>query len=59
MLLGVAGNCELQLMNLLPGSVFDMVLNYSVRRSPRGGQVVLLDGKGQVYRWLSRKQQQQ
>ncbi|CDJ43179.1 strictosidine synthase domain-containing protein, putative [Eimeria tenella] len=42
-------------MRLLPSSFFDMLIKVGASRSKRGGQVILFDEEGRIYRWLSRQ----
>lgn len=42
-------------MRLLPSSFFDMLIKVGASRSKRGGQVILFDEEGRIYRWLSRE----
>lgn len=47
------GGLLFPIMKLLPSSFFDMLIKFGGKRNTRGGQVVLLDENGKLYRWLS------
>ncbi|CDJ58554.1 strictosidine synthase domain-containing protein, putative, partial [Eimeria maxima] len=52
------GGVLFPLMQLLPSSFFDFLIQVGAKRNKRGGQVVLFDGEGKIHKWLSRESQE-
>ncbi|KAL8273502.1 hypothetical protein Esti_002568 [Eimeria stiedai] len=49
----VFGGILFPVLNLIPSSVIDMLVTWGALKSPRGGQIVLLDEQGKLYKWFS------
>ncbi|KAL8451073.1 hypothetical protein Emag_002946 [Eimeria magna] len=49
----VFGGILFPVLSLLPSSVVDMLVTWGALKSPRGGQIVLLDEQGKLYKWFS------